>query len=127
MRAGAATLVSRGFRDMSEIEAVSSRTGGWTPVIRADEVPEGEMVGVELDSLRLAIYNVANQFFASANVCTHQFALLTDGWLDGSVVECPLHGGQFDVTSGKALGGIVVCDLRTYPVREVDGMLEVRL
>ncbi|MCS3765641.1 MULTISPECIES: non-heme iron oxygenase ferredoxin subunit [Bradyrhizobium] len=97
----------------------------WVTVISAGKVPAGEMIGVELGELRLAIFNVAGKFYATSNVCTHQFALLTDGWLADSVVECPLHGGQFDVTCGRALGGIVDCDLQTYAIREIGGVLQI--
>jgi naphthalene 1,2-dioxygenase system ferredoxin subunit len=68
---------------------------------------------------------VDDAFYATDNVCTHAFALLSDGFLDGTVVECPLHGGQFDVTSGAAVLEPAECDLRSYPVRVVDGHIEV--
>jgi len=101
--------------------------GAWVAVIAATDVPLGAMVPLEIGDLKIAIYNVDDVYRATSNVCTHQFALLTDGWLDGVMVECPLHGGQFDVTDGKAQGGTVTCDLATYPCREVDGLVEIRL
>lgn len=104
-------------------EAVA--TGEWVPVIRVDKLLAGQMIGLELGDLKIAIYNVAGQFYATANVCTHQYALLTEGWLDGTLVECPLHGGQFDVTCGRALDGIVDCNLQTYAIREVDGLIQI--
>jgi nitrite reductase/ring-hydroxylating ferredoxin subunit len=56
------------------------------------------------------------------------YALLTDGWLDDAVVvECPLHGGQFDVCTGKAICTPAEADLQTYPARIVDGQIEVLL
>jgi nitrite reductase/ring-hydroxylating ferredoxin subunit len=42
---------------------------------------------------------------------------LSEGWLEGDQVECPLHGGRFEVATGKAMGDPVDCDLKTYPVR----------
>lgn len=101
--------------------------GEWIAVIAANDVPPGTMVPLEIGELKIAIYNVDDVFRATSNICTHQFALLTDGWLDGPLVECPLHGGQFDVTNGKAQGGTVVCDLQTYPCRATDGMIQIRL
>jgi len=53
-------------------------------------------------------------------VCTHAFALLTEGFLDGEVIECPLHAGRFDVRTGKGLCAPIETDLATYQVR-VDG------
>lgn len=94
----------------------------WVTVLSARQ-----MIGGELGDLRIAVFNVAGRFYATANVCTHQFAPLTDGWLSEPVVECPLHGGQFDVTCGRALGGIVDCDFQTNAIREVDGVLQVNV
>ena len=51
--------------------------------------------------LNLALYHVGDAWFCTDNICTHAFALLTDGWLEGHVIECPLHGGQFDIRTGK--------------------------
>ena len=43
--------------------------------------------------------------------------MLTDGWLDGHIIECPLHGGQFDIRTGKGWARRSTSDLKTYPVR----------
>ena len=91
------------------------------------DIAEGDMLGLEVGDARVALYNVAGTIHATTNVCTHAFALLTEGWLDDAVVECPLHGGQFDVTTGQALCPPVDCNLAVYPVRIVDGMVEVDL
>lgn len=112
--------------DMEENESAPG-TGLWVAVAPASDIGPGEMAGFEIQDNRVVIYNINNVYYATDGVCTHQFALLSDGWLDGAVVECPLHGGQFDVTTGKALGGIVVCDLKTYKVREAAGLIEVLL
>jgi len=76
---------------------------------------------------QIAIYNVDGELYATDNVCTHAFALLSDGWLDGDVIECPLHGGRFEVRTGKALGYPVEVDLKTYQVRVVGEDVQVKL
>ena len=53
--------------------------------------------------------------------------LLTDGTLQGDVVECPLHGGRFCVRTGAGLGPPIPCDLRTYEVRVHRGEIELKL
>lgn len=83
------------------------------------------MIGLEIDDHRIALYNVEGTIHATANVCTHAFALLSDGWLEGDTVECPLHGGRFDVVTGKAMGDPVDCDLRVFPVEIEDGVVRV--
>ena len=51
------------------------------------------------------------------NVCSHAFALLTEGFLDGDEIECPLHAGSFDCRTGKGQGAPIEEDLKTYAVR----------
>ena len=106
---------------------MQSRSCTWTRLFAIDLVPPGSMVGVDVGDLRLAIYNVTGEVYATQNVCTHAFAILSDGWLDGCTVECPLHGGRFDVTTGRALGDPAEEHLRVYTVRVVDGEIEVLL
>ncbi len=69
------------------------------------------MKGIELGDLQIAIYNVEGEIYATDNICTHAFALLTDGFLDGDVIECPLHGGCFKNQDRRRHGR---ADLRGY-------------
>jgi len=57
----------------------------------------------------------------------HGYALLSDEWLDGTVMECPLRGGQFDVVIGKALCAPVTQKLVVYQTRMIDNQMEVLL
>ena len=63
--------------------------------------------------------------FALANICTHAYARLSEGYLRGTRLVCPLHGGSFDVESGCALGSPAMHRLATYPARIVNGTIEV--
>jgi nitrite reductase/ring-hydroxylating ferredoxin subunit len=94
--------------------------GVWTRVAAAEDVPQGEPWPVEVQGRQLALYRVGAEWFCTDNVCTHAFALLSDGWLEGHVIECPLHNGQFDIRTGRGLGPPITEDLHTFPVR-VDG------
>ena len=58
---------------------------------------------------------------ARDGICTHEVAQLEDGLVIGTVIECPLHQGRFDVTNGKALSAPVCVDLKTYPTKVEDG------
>ena len=92
----------------------------WVRIASAAEVREGEALGVTVEGLDLALYHVGQDWYCTDNVCTHAFALLTEGLLDGHIIECPLHAGQFDVRTGKGCGDPIDTDLKTFPVR-VDG------
>jgi naphthalene 1,2-dioxygenase system ferredoxin subunit len=62
----------------------------------------------------LVLYNIEGETYATHNICTHAQALLSDSWLDSEVIECPIHGGRFEVKSGKGLGPPITCDLKTF-------------
>ncbi len=91
---------------------------GWTKVAKLADVAEGAAVPVEAGGRQLALYNLGGgEMRCTANVCTHAFALLTDGWLEEGVIECPLHGGRFDVRTGNGLCAPIEADIATFPVR----------
>lgn len=98
----------------------------WVTVAKADELAPGAMKAVDAADRSLALYNVEGQFYATDNECTHAYAMLTDGTIDGEVIECPLHGGAFEIKTGKGLGAPIFCDLKTYRTR-VTGAGEVQV
>ena len=57
------------------------------------------------------------EIYATHGICTHALALLSEGWVEDGKIECPLHQGQFDIRTGKALCAPLTQDLRTYAVR----------
>ena len=88
---------------------------------------EGDMAAAAAGSLRLAVYHVGGALYCTSNVCSHAFALLTDGWLEEYVIECPLHAGQFDIRTGCGMGPPIDRPVRTYPIRVTDDVVEVAL
>jgi len=99
----------------------------WVTVASRTRLGDGDILGVSVGEEQIALYNLAGEIYATSNVCTHAFALLSDGWLDGEVIECPLHAGRFEVKTGKGLGPPIPCDIKTYPVRVVGDDVQVRL
>ena len=91
--------------------------GSWVRVAAASELREGEVTAVQVGDENIALYRLDDGIYATDNICTHEYACLSDGWLEGGIIECPLHAGQFDVRTGKGLGPPIDVDLRTYPVR----------
>lgn len=89
----------------------------WKTIARADEVSEDEPLALRLEGREIAVFKVGDRLCATDNVCTHQHALLTDGFVDGEHVECPLHQGRFNILTGEAMGGFVTCPIRTYGCR----------
>jgi naphthalene 1,2-dioxygenase ferredoxin component len=99
----------------------------WVEAAKAADFADGDVRGIEIGDQAIAIYQVEGAFFATDNVCTHAFALLSDGFLDDCTIECPLHAGRFDIRTGKALGRPVTRDLKSYPVKVEDGAVLIDL
>lgn len=86
---------------------------------------------VTIDGTDLLIANVAGSFYCLANKCPHMGGSLGEGVLKGNIVQCPRHGAQFDVTTGKNVGNariafvkLKVKDATHYPTKvEADSIL----
>ena len=90
----------------------------WIPACKVDDVDPEDVIGFRHDGVDYAIYRSPDgEFFATAGNCTHEKTLLCDGLVIDNVIECPKHNGQFDYSTGKALGAPVIVDLLTYPVK----------
>ena len=87
-----------------------------------DEVVEGEIRQASLpDGSHVALYRVDGTIYATADMCTHGEASLSEeGILTGNIVECTFHFGTFDVTTGEPTGMPCEVALKTYPVKVID-------
>ena len=92
----------------------------WQRIASLSEIAVDAVLGVDVDGSPVALYRLANEVFATAGICTHAMALLSDGFVEDGNIECPLHQSQFDIRSGKALCAPATEDLRTYAVK-LDG------
>jgi 3-phenylpropionate/trans-cinnamate dioxygenase ferredoxin subunit len=89
------------------------------------DLPNGERMFVEIEDKPIVVFNIAGHYYAIGDVCTHDDGPLGDGELEDFNVVCPRHGAMFDVRSGKVTGMPAVIDIPAYPVRIVDGNLEL--
>jgi len=90
----------------------------WTKApLSVSSIPEGGVVGAHVDGVPLAFYKLDGEILATHGICTHALALLCDGWVEDGKIECPLHQGQFDIRSGKALCEPLIENLKIYSVR----------
>ena len=85
-------------------------------VARTCDIAPGDVLHVEAAGREIAIYNLDGDFFATDDRCTHMRARLSDGYVEGGIVECPLHFGKFDIRNGRALSAPCTIDVRIYPV-----------
>ena len=90
------------------------------PVIKAcgvDAIEVGQIKQIEVAGRDpIAIYRLADGFYATDDVCTHGAAFLSEGDIEGTEIYCPFHAGAFDITSGEPTAAPCVIPLQTYPV-----------
>ena len=79
-----------------------------------------ELKSAEVGRRLIGVYKVEGEFYAIDDICTHEFAVLSEGFVEGEVIECPLHQARFNIRTGKVLEPPADEDLRTYPVK-LDG------
>lgn len=97
------------------------------PVSGIHDLPVGERMFLEIDGMPIVIFNLAGDYYAIADLCSHDNGPVGEGELDGFEIVCPRHGARFDVRDGKALSLPAVVDIPAYPVRLNDGMIEIGL
>jgi len=86
-------------------------------IAKCSELPPGEIKVVEVEGKQVLLLNVNGEFYAVSNVCPHAEAYLSEGWIDGPITECPLHGSRFDVRTGEVLSPPAEDPLPRYPLR----------
>lgn len=96
-------------------------------VLTLKELPNNSMKHIDWANIPLAIYNVNGKIYATTDICSHKQCLLTDGTLSENIIECPCHGGKFDVTTGAVLALPPVTPIKTYPLRITDQNIEVEI
>ena len=97
----------------------------YVEIAPASELPSGERMFVEIEGKPIVIFNIAGQFFSIADVCSHDDGPVGEGDLEGYNITCPRHGAQCDVRTGKVMQMPAVVDIPAYPVRVVEGMIQL--
>jgi 3-phenylpropionate/trans-cinnamate dioxygenase ferredoxin subunit len=98
----------------------------WHDVGAADEVTADAPLSVKVEGRNIGIYLLAGRYYAVDDLCPHADALLSQGFILGEDIECPLHGARFHVPSGKHLDGPGNRDLECFAVKREGGRLLVR-
>ncbi|OED42551.1 Rieske family ferredoxin [Chromatiales bacterium (ex Bugula neritina AB1)] len=93
----------------------------WIRACASVDIDEEDLIRFDHGDKTFCIYNTPKGFYATDGMCTHEEEHLEFGIVIGTVIECPLHQGRFDIPSGEALSAPVCVDLKTYPVKVEDG------
>ena len=87
-------------------------------VASLDEIPPGGSKLVEVDMVRVALFNLNGEVYAIEDVCTHDGGPLVEGTIvDGCEVQCPRHGARFDIRTGAAVRFPAFEPTKAYTVR----------
>ena len=93
----------------------------------AAEVAPGTALKVETGELALAVFNVAGEFFVTDDMCTHGPGSLSEGYIEGDVVECNFHNGQFNIKSGAVVGPPCMVPVKTYKTTVENGRVLIEV
>jgi 3-phenylpropionate/trans-cinnamate dioxygenase ferredoxin subunit len=96
-------------------------------VYSARDLEPGTMVMTQVDDVDILLVNLDGTIHAMQGACSHEYAVLTEGELEGSTLTCALHFSMFDVRDGSVLRGPAGQPLATYPVEIVSGRINLRL
>lgn len=99
---------------------------GWVAVGRVDELPPGTRRCIDLDGTPVLVLNLGGAWFAIEDQCTHDGGSFDDGAAEGDQIMCPRHGARFCLRTGSALSPPAYEPVAVFPVRVVDGTVEVR-
>ena len=95
------------------------------PLCKTDDVPVGAARKVETAGLALAVYNVDGRFYVTDDACTHGPGSLSEGFLEGDVIECNFHQGRFNVRTGEVVLPPCMIPVRAYHTVVEDGAVHI--
>ncbi|RUM54493.1 MAG: ferredoxin [Methylococcus sp.] len=98
----------------------------WISVIREQAFADGEHVMMELDGSDVAVFNLAGEYYAIEDQCSHDGMELASGEREGDEIICPRHGARFCIRTGKALTPPAYEDIHSFPLRIEDGFIQIR-
>ena len=84
--------------------------------IEFDSLISGRSIQIDVNGNPVCVTRVGEEVFATSNICSHAYAELSDGEVEGYVIECWLHGANFDLRTGEALTLPAIEPIETYQV-----------
>jgi nitrite reductase/ring-hydroxylating ferredoxin subunit len=93
----------------------------------AGDIEPGGALKVEVEGLSVAVFNVDGQYYVMDDLCTHGPGSLSEGYIEGDVVECNFHNGQFNIRTGEVVSPPCMVPMKTYPTMVVDGKVVIEV
>ena len=98
-------------------KAKERELSGWDqPVCNQAELSEGQAMLATIKGERVVVARCAEGIVAFSDHCTHRGGPLSDGAIVGCAVQCPWHGSQFDIHTGRVIAGPAKEKIRVYGI-----------
>lgn len=98
----------------------------WIDACKADDIALEDVLRFDHGGKTFAIYRSPdNKYYATDGLCTHENVHLAEGLVMDNIIECPKHNGHFGYRIGEAKGAPVYVNLRIYPVRVENGLVQL--
>ncbi|HXF89182.1 MAG TPA: non-heme iron oxygenase ferredoxin subunit [Xanthobacteraceae bacterium] len=94
---------------------------------KVDDVAAGSALKVEAAGLTVAVFNLDGEFYVTDDNCTHGPGSLSEGFIDGDVVECNFHNGQFNIKTGEVVAPPCMIPIKTYRTIVQDGKVYIEV
>ena len=94
---------------------------------KVEDVEAGEVRKVVAGNLILAVYNLQGEFCVTDDSCTHGPGSMSEGFVDGDVIECSFHQGRFNIRTGEVVGPPCMVPIRTYKAIVEDGRVYIEV
>ena len=98
----------------------------WINAVAESDLPPGEHTVVEVEGAVMVLVNLAGEYFAIEDICTHDGSEISSGCIVDGSIECPRHGARFDIRTGEVTAPPAYEPVDTFPVRVMDGVIQVR-
>ena len=99
----------------------------WHDAAARDQLDPDFPVGVDINGHKLGLFLLNDEVHALEDVCPHAYALLSQGFQEDGVIECPLHAARFEIATGKCLSEIGERDVKCFPVRVHEGRVSIQI
>lgn len=99
----------------------------WIDVAADADLGDDEPLAASAEGTPLALFRLGDEVHALYDLCSHGAAKLSEGFIENGCVECPLHQGLVDIRSGNPCSAPITDPVRTFPVRVVNGRIEVEV
>jgi nitrite reductase/ring-hydroxylating ferredoxin subunit len=98
----------------------------FVPVLAESDLPENQLKKVEVKGVAVLLVRRGGEIHALAEACSHLGGPLSNGKLDGDIVQCPWHGSRFSIKDGSVVDGPATFPQPCFETRVNNGQIEVR-